>query len=55
MPVYSVELGGHQWGGRNDMMRVIVALRSSAIFRAGGEEKLLVLLTCQNPISMVQI
>jgi len=43
--VNSMELGGHQWGGQILNMRVVVALRSSAVFRAGGKEKLLVLLT----------
>ena len=50
-----MELGGHQRGGQILNMRGVVALRRSAVFRAGGEEKLLVLLTCHNPISMVQI
>jgi len=42
-PVDSVELGGHQRGGRIDKMRGVDAPRSGVFFRAGGEEKLLVL------------
>ena len=54
-PVDSEKLGGHHQGGLFVNIIGDVALRSSAVFRAGGEEKLLVLITCHNPIGMVLI
>ena len=54
-PANSVELRGHQRGSQILNLRGGIALRSSVVFRAGGEEKLLVLLTCHNPIGMLQI
>ena len=36
------------------VLLAMIPLGIVAIFRAAGEEKLLVLLTCQDPISMVR-